>query len=85
MKADKHDGKNDDTMGDDAGPQSTPASASGATEAERAIGRAEADDWTGLPEDRAVAQEQERFNIGSPARGEGHDIEFHEAPAPTQD
>ena len=72
-----HNGKNDDAMG-----ESTKASGSGATEAERAIGRAEADDLDGsLLEDRAAAPEPERFNIGSPARGEGLDIELHEAPS----
>ena len=67
-KGDVHDTNSDDAMGD-----STKASGSGSTEAERAIGRAEAD--------TNVAPEPERFDISSPARGEGLNIELHEAPS----
>ena len=75
-----HDTKNDDAMGD-----STQASGSGATEAKRAIGRAEADDRDGfIPEGGAVAPKPETFNIGSPVRGEGFDIEFTGRLAPIQ-
>ena len=61
---------------------STKASGSGATETERAIGRAEADtNGRVSPADRAVAPEPERFDIRSPARGGSLDIELHEAPS----
>ena len=60
-KGNVQDANNDDAMGD-----SKKASGSGATEAERAIGRAEADDRDGsIPEGRAVAPVPERFDIGS--------------------
>ena len=78
-KGDKHDNKNNDAMGNDAGPQPTPASGAGAAEDQRAIGRAKADDWTVLPEDRVAAPGPERFNIDCPARGEGLKVELHEA------
>ena len=72
---DKHDGKNDDSMRDDAGPEPTPAFASGATEAEGATnGRFS-------PEARSAAPEPETFDICSPARGEGLEVELHEAPS----
>ena len=64
-RGDKHDDEKDDTMGNDAGPQPTPASGSGATEAERVLGQSKAD---------AALPEPEKFNIGSPARGEGLDM-----------
>ena len=85
MKGDKHDGKNDEAMGGGAGPQPTTVSGSGAIEAERAIGRAEADaSGRDPPEVCSVAPEPERFDIGSPARGEGLEVELHEAPSTTQ-
>ena len=72
-----HDTNNADAMG-----RATKASGSGGNEAERAVGRAEADaNGRVSPEVRAVAPKPERFDIGSPARGEGLDIELHEAPS----
>ena len=71
-----------DTNHDDALGASTKASGSGATGAERAVGRAEADTNERVPpEVCAVASEPIRFDIGSPARGEGLGIELHEAPS----
>ena len=70
-KGGKSDGKNDDTMSHGPGPQPTTASVSGATEAERAIGRAEADASGRVsPDVCSAAPAPETFNIGSPAQGE---------------
>ena len=64
-KGDVHDTNNDDAIGG-----STEDSGSGATKAERAVGRAEADTNGRVPSEvRAVAPETERLDAGSPTRG----------------